>query len=38
MLAHYYEILGRRDDAEKALQTYKNLKGEQEKDNEAGRR
>jgi tetratricopeptide (TPR) repeat protein len=38
LLAHYYESLGRREDAGNALQTYRNLKGEQEKENEAGLR
>lgn len=38
MLAHYYETLGRRNEAAKAMQTYKDLKGEQKKENEAGRR
>lgn len=37
MLAHFYETLGKREEAGKALQTYKYLKGELEKENEAGR-
>lgn len=37
MLAHYYEALGKRELAEKTIKTYKELKREQEKENEAAR-
>jgi Flp pilus assembly protein TadD len=37
MLGHYYEALGKRALAAKALGTYNDLKSEQEKEYDAGR-
>ncbi len=37
MLAHFYEVLGKPDSAAKAIKTYQDLKGEQEKEYDAGR-